>query len=413
MDALFDYPIDLANAVAQRWPAAVAFIRAVAPRRAFPPLPSDFELAGLSELAYHVSFLTEEARPVQATLLYMPNMDGSDDFATSDFALVRFPPRTASVAEVMRLAPACDPEHTAIVVCSGKHGSLQLGGLLHLGSSWTQHVAGELLFAGTFHASVPPGFLAFHIRSPAHIAVSVYGHNIVVLRDGKLSAPHGSVLREASSKLADRFAVARRDYVEEARDAGSRTAYDFDFLLRFTFDAFLFQILRRTADQRHGGAFIVVRNAADIGSLESDVRIKYRCDFDRAWGLLIDSFDTDKNKAGHALREATDAARLISSLTSVDGAVIMTDHFRVLGFGCEIIVAKSPANIHMVVDKSGGKGPPQSIDGYGTRHRSAFRLCSARPDLLVFVVSQDGGVRAVTGNDGVAVWPDVLGAGFL
>jgi DNA integrity scanning protein DisA with diadenylate cyclase activity len=48
------------------------------------------------------------------------------------------------------------------------------------------------------------------------------------------------------------------------------------------------------------------------------------------------------------------------------------------------------------------------VESFGTRHRSAFRFCSSLEDSIAFVLSQDGGVKAVKrhGKD-VLMWPDI------
>lgn len=48
------------------------------------------------------------------------------------------------------------------------------------------------------------------------------------------------------------------------------------------------------------------------------------------------------------------------------------------------------------------------IDSYGTRHRSALRLCSSFENSICIVVSQDGSIRAIKriGPD-VYMWNDV------
>ena len=48
---------------------------------------------------------------------------------------------------------------------------------------------------------------------------------------------------------------------------------------------------------------------------------------------------------------------------------------------------------------------PEPLTADGTRHRSAYRLCSRVPDALALVVSQDGGVRFVATHQGeVTFW---------
>lgn len=100
-----------------------------------------------------------------------------------------------------------------------------------------------------------------------------------------------------------------------------------------------------------------------------------------------------------------DIAKSIASLTSVDGALVMTTQFKVLGFGGEI-VAVSPT-LRFVTEASDNK-PKTPIESFGTRHRSAFRFCSSFEDSVAFIVSSDGGVKAAKrhGRE-LLFWPDI------
>src|SRR5205823_5448760 len=105
-----------------------------------------------------------------------------------------------------------------------------------------------------------------------------------------------------------------------------------------------------------------------------------------------------------------DVAQTTASLTSVDGAVVITDHFRVLGFGGEV-TAVSPSLASVTLADNRPHTIP--IDSFGTRHRSAFRFCSSFEGSVAFVVSSDGGAKAVkrVGSE-VLLWPDI-NTGFL
>ena len=48
----------------------------------------------------------------------------------------------------------------------------------------------------------------------------------------------------------------------------------------------------------------------------------------------------------------------------------------------------------------------ERVDGVGTRHRSAYRMCAATPGALAIVVSQDGSVRFVTSHRGALTYWD-------
>ena len=72
------------------------------------------------------------------------------------------------------------------------------------------------------------------------------------------------------------------------------------------------------------------------------------------------------------------------------------------------IVSSSPfANMNELSNllESGQK---IDTDKFGTRHRSAMRFCWANRGAVAFVISQDGGVRAITKlNNKVVIWEDI------
>ena len=107
------------------------------------------------------------------------------------------------------------------------------------------------------------------------------------------------------------------------------------------------------------------------------------------------------------LRDAIfEMSQLIAALSEVDGAVVMNRRFEILGFGAEII-ANLPDVHHVAraLDLEGDDWVAESLIADGTRHRSAYRLCSQMPDVLALVVSQDGGVRFVAKHrDHVTFW---------
>jgi hypothetical protein len=94
-------------------------------------------------------------------------------------------------------------------------------------------------------------------------------------------------------------------------------------------------------------------------------------------------------------------AHLIAALASVDGAVVMSKRFELLGFGGEISGALPAAvAVRRALDLEGERKVRESTDGVGTRHRSVYRLCNALPGAVAVVVSQDGNVRFVRRADG-------------
>jgi hypothetical protein len=108
-----------------------------------------------------------------------------------------------------------------------------------------------------------------------------------------------------------------------------------------------------------------------------------------------------------ALDEALfEVAHLIAGFAAVDGAVLLTRRFEILGFGAEI--AGNLPDVRTVMradDVEGHTRTPEATERVGTRHRSAYRLCQAIPEALAVIVSQDGGVRfACWQDDAVTYW---------
>ena len=104
-----------------------------------------------------------------------------------------------------------------------------------------------------------------------------------------------------------------------------------------------------------------------------------------------------------------EVAHLVADLAGVDGAVLMTDCFEILGFGVEI-AGELPevSQVARAHDLGGTQKSLVRTDRVGTRHRSAYRLCQAVHDAFALVVSQDGGLRFIRWHDDiVAYWEQV------
>jgi hypothetical protein len=109
----------------------------------------------------------------------------------------------------------------------------------------------------------------------------------------------------------------------------------------------------------------------------------------------------------YAEDEVRDLAKFISGLTAVDGAVILTNRLRLLGFGVEVLTgAKKLESVRSATSELADTFTEVPISAFGTRHRSAFRFCSSLKPSVAFIMSQDGGVKAVrqVGHN-LVMWP--------
>ena len=119
-------------------------------------------------------------------------------------------------------------------------------------------------------------------------------------------------------------------------------------------------------------------------------------------------YETSTSAAIADLDEAIfELSHLIGGLADVDGAVVMTNRFELLGFGAEITGSdlRDVITVQRALDLEACTHEPERTDSVGTRHRAAYRLCQHEHEALAVVASQDGGVRFVRWmNDAVTYW---------
>ena len=161
----------------------------------------------------------------------------------------------------------------------------------------------------------------------------------------------------------------------------------------------LYRVLWTVSNYGHGAAVLIVPSEK---SCEEFVDIKYKTPV----SYLFGAEDGPEKLSGNAReKEIVTYADLIAKLTSVDGSVVLTRDFDLLGFGAETLV-----------DKMGSKHPAMCFIGFdnkedtrkqfkdnGMRHRAGYRFCSAVEGSVAFIISQDGTIEACTMHDGKVV----------
>jgi hypothetical protein len=115
-----------------------------------------------------------------------------------------------------------------------------------------------------------------------------------------------------------------------------------------------------------------------------------------------------RNEALTVLDESIfEMAYLIASLSTVDGAVLVTKRWELLGFGGEILCPDADIPyVARALDLEGENVIMESAVGVGTRHRSVYRFCNDHHEAIGIVASQDGDVRIVTYKDDCVTYWD-------
>ena len=161
----------------------------------------------------------------------------------------------------------------------------------------------------------------------------------------------------------------------------------------------LYRILWIVGNYHHGGAVLVVPNAE---SCKEYIDLKYQ--------LASDFLFSDKYKLAHLTdktreKEIITYADLIAKLTSVDGSVVLTKDFDLLGFGAEILTdqMENTQPLMCFVDYDDRENTFKQFKDNGMRHRAGYRFANAVEGSVVFIISQDGVIEACTKHDGKVV----------
>lgn len=410
------YPRDLVRFAARRWPDGVS--------------PDEDRLTEVVEVAFHASLLRDEDRPVLFRLLLAePEEIPQTPVEHEGLHVLRFgSPRPFDEQEIRRLSQGAPYERALLGVCY-RDGAFGIWGIVHTGPRWLQR-AGARSAERTL-----PTCVVLRVARPGHVALSWGERPVAELRQGELGDSRVDVF--ASQWLPARFADVRSEIAEVVAHAGEAAGRIDPDVIRLIGQ----QLIRRTIAliraAHHGGTLLIVppECAGPIVD-ERFVRLKYPFADDPARGRFgqllfpmlreIVGLAAPGETPGAAhyslglstrLRGFDDAmfelSQLIASLAEVDGAVVLSKRFELLGFGGEIAGDLEDVTVvRRSLDLEGTRFDTEVVDRVGTRHRSAYRLCNRFHTALAIVLSQDGSVRFVTWYHGAVTYWDHAALGL-
>jgi hypothetical protein len=264
------------------------------------------------------------------------------------------------------------------------------------------------------------------IVRPGHVIASCGRRPVAELRGGRLVDYTPDVFQ--SRWLADAFSGARAALVDEhlASTPTPLAAGVAEELGRYIGQQMIKRVLATMRSAHHGGLLVIgppecIRAQllfTKYTLLDAAPRRRYRSVVQSILGTLAasaaatgrtpepDLYRKDLDPRLTELDEALfEVSHLIAALANVDGAVVLTKRFEILGFGAEIASGSpSVTEVRRALDVEADRFATEVVDAVGTRHRSAYRFCAAVPSALAVVVSQDGGVRFVAMHRGAVTW---------
>ncbi|HTB76462.1 MAG TPA: hypothetical protein VK762_24615 [Polyangiaceae bacterium] len=424
------YPRRLADFARTRWRelAALKDPGPCDPRGGTLPEPQALE--NLLDIAYQASLLQEEDRPVRFRLFVGdPARLPAGVGPPTGLHCLRFnEPRRYDEHEIRRLAPAAKFTRALIGVRS-VGGHFEIWGMLQSGPRWLQSARG----GRPLPSPVPSDAVVVRAVGPGRLAVALGEVILAELRGGQLQSATMDVFE--SGWLSSRFVRLRTELVSEHDEAmrGLGGAPLNPDVTRKIAQQMVKRLIATMRDAHHGGTLLLVprERAAGLVDDRGAIRLKYAFaddeprrryrslilavmrelalagDVDPATGPVgWEAYRASTRPAIVSLDEAIlEMSQLLAALGEVDGAVLLTDSFEVLGFGGEIVgTLPEIRSVRRALDLEGTACEDVPIDHVGTRHRSAYRLCAQEPMAIAIVVSHDGGVQFVANRDGVTTY---------
>ena len=414
------YPADLAQFVQEHWAEPDG-----EPEVALPDLPV---LETLLSTCFQASLMREEERQITFRLIFAePELIPPEDGPPSGLHRLEFQkPRTFDEHELRRLSPAAAYDRSLIGV---RHNGedLEIWGLVHSGPRWLQRVRGGRDFSPPM-----PEAPVVRITGPGRIVVDRGYYLVGKLEGGRLSDDSMDVFE--SRWLPSMFSEVRSELLNlhlRDREKAEKPWAELDLdVTRRIAQHMIRRIISTARNSGHGGTLVIVppHCADDILSdryvalkhkfADTASRRRYRFLITSIMNTLAEIYGQgsqdrgpvgweEYRKSGDERLSKLDEAifemsHLIAVLMSVDGAAVMTQRYEILGFGGEI--SGNLRGVEVVAqaqDIEAERVIKESTGGYGTRHRSAFRLCNELHDAITVVVSQDSDVRFIRWKDGL------------
>jgi len=424
------YPADLAALV-------LATIASVREPIVESPLLAPALLESVLSTIFQASLLREEGREVSfRAILCPPDTIPEDAGPPSSLHAIRFEEfRRFRVDEIRRLANAAPFQRALLGVCVDAQGEPGIWGIVHSGARWLRALLG-----GREAAPLLPRTLLVTAAGAGRIEVALGETPLARLDGGRLGATTFDVFR--SEWLSQSFAAVRAEVIAHHGTtlgaAGEAGVWLDDGLVSGIARHMLRQVIAVIRASRHGGTILVVPpdrtpelfapndllyithrlvdgparrrfRALLLAVMTAVARVTQHADGTLpGWPDYRLSGDSDVAVLDEAMFELS---HLIAGLAAVDGAVVLTQRFEILGFGAEIAGRRADVpEVARAGDVEGTERTFESVERVGTRHRSAYRFCAAVHDALAVVISQDGDVRFVRWHrDAVTYWPYLAG----
>lgn len=393
------------------------------------------------DLLYYTSMKTEEGDLIQVSLTLIdpnnPDPNPPEMIVANRWNAIPFKSRIPlNVRSLIKLSNSADPWCSSIAVYFNEDNEFFAWGLIDQAIHYKRYVYYE-----SDSGSPHPGLIRGSITGIGSIE-AIHGFELVArLNQNNLIKQYVNVFHNSPiDQIIEKFSFdskqqllkrIRREFPLEEQD------YRWNFEIKSLWVETLCRILIGIQNFGHGGALLITENT------RKNLNIKYRIEYNRIskaisnlafesisnWiygnEIWIENIDQDidempvtlyldeavtENKKREIKDELKGAIKFVSSLSRVDGLVLINQDFNVKGFGTVIRTSDTPDYIYISETSEINLKDlrMESVDHFGTRHRSMFAYCWNQIGSIGFVVSQDLEVRAITRqHDKLIMWENI------
>ena len=390
-------------------------------------LPGIDCLTTILDTLYQASFLHEEGEAVRCRVILADPGDWKQgDGPPAGFHVLSFADqRPFTVQEIRKLAHAASYYRALLAIHYDPQRGAHIWGVVESGARWVNRVDG-----GRFLGAPLPPHLVVHILGPGRLLTGCGYQRLLELDGGRIQETGFDPFK--SKWLPGRFRPVRDWLQQRLADANVDGAEVDGSFISLMAQNVVRRILSIVRQRGHGGMLIFVPlNMKASGALDRWLRI--RCPLaptssTKRFSELMFRVMARMSIVGHThgiktvkwedyqefedplLAEIDEAflelANLFADFMNVDGALVVSEQFEVMGFGAEVLGEEPVMAVHRALDLEGTRTVEERADNSGTRHRSAYRFVMAVPGSVVAVISQDGSVNFVAYHEGkVVYWP--------
>jgi len=381
------------------------------------PIPSEKDLAALLDIMFMASLLYEEGKPVLASVTWISRNDFEKQeigrMRNSRLTLEFDTPIAFEAHNLAKLSGIANGKTSTLLACGVESGA---------------HIWGVCYFMrGTGSiGEIPAHPMEVLHSSPDYPTVTVTGvGSMQITRSGTvIGRVEGGKFLQAQATVLTSYMLGQYLYrligievdftnrrFKSDEDADAATSF-------FNCVDFIIEVL----SQRRTGATVIFvppglkeRALAETdtawkvhGSLEIEQLQRARLKFQKQG-------NESKSTSGILFRLKIDQAlrhrlRSIVDLASIDGAVLLTPSFEVIGFGIKLKSQKWEKDVQHgpVVQPIDIEKEQLCFSRLGTRHNSALNFVGSIEGAIAFVASSDGPIRALVRStvEKVWYWPD-------